>query len=56
MNKIPYISTVKPYSIIQKKAFFLLQAKLSAADKQITEGKLYTHDEVFSRLKERVGS
>ena len=40
----------------RREALFILQAKLTAADKQIAEGKLYEHDEVFSRLKERVGS
>ena len=38
----------------RREALFRLQTKLAAADKQIVEGKLYTHDEVFSRLKERV--
>lgn len=38
----------------RREALFRLQSKLASADKQIAEGKLYDHDEVFSRLKERV--
>jgi len=39
----------------RREALFRLQAKLASADKQIAEGKLYAHEEVFSRLRERVG-
>lgn len=38
----------------RREAWIRLQAKLAAADKQIDEGKLVDHDEVFSRLRERV--
>jgi len=38
----------------RREAAFRLQAKLASADKQIVEGKLYSHTDVFSRLKEKV--
>jgi len=38
----------------RREAIFRLQAKLAAADKQIAEGKLHSHEDVFSRLKENV--
>lgn len=38
----------------RREAWLRLQMKLGAADKQIEEGKLVEHDEVFNRLKERV--
>jgi PHD/YefM family antitoxin component YafN of YafNO toxin-antitoxin module len=40
----------------RREAMFRLQSKLALADKQIVEGKLYDHDDVFNRLKERVSS
>jgi len=38
----------------RREAWYRLQAKLAAADKQIAEGKLTDHEQVFSRLRERV--
>lgn len=38
----------------RREALFRLQSKLMSADKQIAEGKLYEHADVFSRLRERV--
>lgn len=38
----------------RREAWIRLQVKLASADKQIVEGDLVDHDEVFSRLKGRV--
>ena len=38
----------------RREARIRLQVKLASADKQIVEGDLVDHDEVFSRLKDRV--
>jgi PHD/YefM family antitoxin component YafN of YafNO toxin-antitoxin module len=38
----------------RREAWIRLQVKLASADKQIAEGDLVDHDEVFSRLKDRV--
>jgi len=38
----------------RREAWIRLQVKLASADKQIVEGDLIDHDEVFSRLKDRV--
>jgi len=38
----------------RREAWIRLQMKLASADKQIAEGNLFDHDEVFSRLRERV--
>ena len=38
----------------RREAWLRLQIKLAAADKQIAQGDLIEHDEVFSRLRERV--
>jgi PHD/YefM family antitoxin component YafN of YafNO toxin-antitoxin module len=38
----------------RREAWIRLQVKLASADKQIAEGDLIDHDEVFSRLKDRV--
>ena len=38
----------------RREALFRLQSKLASADKQIAEGNLYGHEEVFSRLRERI--
>ncbi len=38
----------------RREAWIRLQVKLASADKQIAEGKLVDHYEVFRRLKERV--
>lgn len=38
----------------RREAWYRLQMKLAAADRQIAEGNVTDHDEVFSRLKERV--
>ena len=38
----------------RREAWLRLQAKLLSADKQINAGELVDHDEVFSRLRERV--
>ena len=38
----------------RREAWYRLQAKLATADRQIAEGNLADHDEVFSRLKERI--
>lgn len=41
-------------SFCRREALFRLQSKLASADRQIAEGKLYEHNDVFLRLKERV--
>lgn len=38
----------------RREAWIRLQVKLASADKQIADGNLVDHDEVFERLKERV--
>ncbi|ATW28412.1 prevent-host-death protein [Candidatus Formimonas warabiya] len=38
----------------RREAWIRLQVKLASADKQIAGGDLVEHDEVFSRLRERV--
>lgn len=38
----------------RREAWIRLQLKLASADKQIAQGDLIEHDEVFSRLRERV--
>ncbi len=38
----------------RREAWIRLQFKLASADKQISEGNLVEHEEVFSRLRERV--
>lgn len=38
----------------RREAWLRLQMKLGAADKQIEEGKLVEHAEIFNRLRERV--
>lgn len=38
----------------RREAWIRLQVKLASADKQIAEGDLVDHDEVFGRLKERI--
>lgn len=38
----------------RREAWIRLQVKLASADKQIAEGDLVDHNEVFGRLKERV--
>jgi len=38
----------------RREAWIRLQAKLASADKQITAGNLFDHDEVFTRLREQV--
>ena len=38
----------------RREAATKLEIKLLAAESQITEGRLWNHEEVFSRLKERV--
>ncbi|MGD0153906.1 MAG: type II toxin-antitoxin system Phd/YefM family antitoxin [Thermacetogeniaceae bacterium] len=38
----------------RREAWIRLQLKLASADKQISEGNLVEHNEVFSRLRERV--
>jgi len=38
----------------RREAWIRLQVKLASADKQISEGALVEHGEVFSRLRERV--
>ena len=38
----------------RREAWLRLRMKHGAADKQIEEGKLVEHDEVFNRLRERV--
>ena len=38
----------------RREAWIRLQVKLAAADKQIANGDLVDHDEVFGRLKERI--
>lgn len=38
----------------RREAWYRLQAKLAAGDRQIAEGKLTDHEAVFARLKERI--
>lgn len=38
----------------RREAWIRLQAKLMAADKQIDEGKLTDHEDVFGQLHERI--
>lgn len=38
----------------RREAWIRLQVKLASADKQIAEGDLVDHGEVFGRLKERI--
>jgi len=38
----------------RREAWIRLQTKLASADKQITASDLVDHDEVFTRLRERV--
>ena len=38
----------------RREAWIRLQVKLASADKQIAEGDLVDHGEVFDRLKERI--
>jgi PHD/YefM family antitoxin component YafN of YafNO toxin-antitoxin module len=38
----------------RREAWIRLQVKLASADKQIVEGNLIDHDEVFSRLKDHI--
>jgi PHD/YefM family antitoxin component YafN of YafNO toxin-antitoxin module len=38
----------------RREAWHRLHAKLAVADTQIAEGRLIDHDEVFSRLRERI--
>ena len=38
----------------RREALIRLQVKLASADKQIAEGNLIDHDEVFGRLKGRI--
>lgn len=38
----------------RREAWYKLQLKLAAADRQIAADELLSHDDVFSRLKERI--
>lgn len=38
----------------RREAWYRLQMKLAAADRQMTEGNMVEHDEVVKRLKERI--
>lgn len=38
----------------RREAWYRLQAKLAVADRQIAEGELTDHEEVFGRLRERI--
>lgn len=38
----------------RREAWYRLQSKLAVADKQIADRDIFDHDEVFSRLRERV--
>ncbi len=40
----------------KREAFFKLQIKLASADRQITEGKLTDHEDVFSILRKRINN
>ncbi len=38
----------------RREAWIKLQTKLAVADKQIVDGELIEHDEVFKRIRERI--
>ena len=40
----------------RREAWYKLQAKLAKADQQIIAGELRDHDDVFRRLRERIGN
>ena len=46
---------MSPEAYYRREAWNRLQIELAKADKQIAENKLHDHDEVFGRLRERLG-
>lgn len=38
----------------RREAWIRLQAKLASADRQIADGELFSHEEVFGRLRARI--